>query len=218
MQIKFMTDGILLKEIQHDFLLRKYSVLVLDEAHERNLNTDVLIGLLSRILPLRNELARPQQQREDAAADAADPLVAAARRAAQHKRMNAGMGQNASSSGMANEDENRGDDANSVAQYQSVMSAESASEAHDEARRAANAEDGAADAETAKQSSAAKKSAVASLALSSYSGSKLHPLKLIIMVWNTKNQSKNKLYHFSTLLFHLLLSFFFDNILIHHYL
>ncbi len=57
-KIKFMTDGILLKEIQQDFLLRKYSVLILDEAHERNLNTDVLIGLLSRILPLRNRLAR----------------------------------------------------------------------------------------------------------------------------------------------------------------
>ncbi len=53
--------GILLKEIQQDFLLRKYSVLILDEAHERNLNTDVLIGLLSRILPLRNRLARQQQ-------------------------------------------------------------------------------------------------------------------------------------------------------------
>jgi ATP-dependent RNA helicase DHX37/DHR1 len=59
-KVKFMTDGILLKEIQQDFLLRKYSVLILDEAHERNLNTDVLIGLLSRILPLRNQLARQQ--------------------------------------------------------------------------------------------------------------------------------------------------------------
>ncbi len=57
-QIKFMTDGILLREIQQDFLLRKYSVLVLDEAHERNLNTDLLIGLLSRIVPLRNQMAK----------------------------------------------------------------------------------------------------------------------------------------------------------------
>jgi ATP-dependent RNA helicase DHX37/DHR1 len=55
--IKFMTDGILLQEIQSDLLLRKYSVIVLDEAHERNLNTDVLIGLLSVALPLRKQAA-----------------------------------------------------------------------------------------------------------------------------------------------------------------
>jgi ATP-dependent RNA helicase DHX37/DHR1 len=55
--IKFMTDGILLKEIQSDLLLRKYSCIILDEAHERNLNTDVLIGLLSVAIPLRKEAA-----------------------------------------------------------------------------------------------------------------------------------------------------------------
>jgi ATP-dependent RNA helicase DHX37/DHR1 len=43
-KIKFMTDGILLREIQEDLLLRKYSVVVIDEAHERNVNTDILIG------------------------------------------------------------------------------------------------------------------------------------------------------------------------------
>ena len=43
-RIKFMTDGILLREIQEDLLLRKYSVIILDEAHERNVNTDILIG------------------------------------------------------------------------------------------------------------------------------------------------------------------------------
>jgi ATP-dependent RNA helicase DHX37/DHR1 len=52
-RIKFMTDGILLQEISSDFLLRRYSVILLDEAHERNLNTDVLLGLLSRAIPLR---------------------------------------------------------------------------------------------------------------------------------------------------------------------
>ncbi|CCI50679.1 unnamed protein product [Albugo candida] len=56
-RIKFMTDGILLKEIQQDFLLRQYSIIILDEAHERNINTDILIGLLSRIVPFRSKLA-----------------------------------------------------------------------------------------------------------------------------------------------------------------
>jgi HrpA-like RNA helicase len=56
-RIKFMTDGILLNEIQSDLLLRRYSVIVLDECHERNLNTDVLIGLLSVALPLRRKAA-----------------------------------------------------------------------------------------------------------------------------------------------------------------
>lgn len=56
-RVKFATDGILLTEIQSDLLLRKYSVIILDEAHERNLNTDVLIGLLSAAIPLRKQAA-----------------------------------------------------------------------------------------------------------------------------------------------------------------
>lgn len=58
-KIKFMTDGVLLKEIQSDFLLTKYSVIVLDEAHERSVYTDILIGLLSRIVPLRLKRNNP---------------------------------------------------------------------------------------------------------------------------------------------------------------
>jgi ATP-dependent RNA helicase DHX37/DHR1 len=47
-RIKFMTDGILLKEVAQDLLLRKYRVVILDEAHERNMNTDVLLGECDR--------------------------------------------------------------------------------------------------------------------------------------------------------------------------
>ncbi len=51
--VKFMTDGILLRELSEDLLLRKYSVIVIDEAHERSVNTDILIGLLCKIVPAR---------------------------------------------------------------------------------------------------------------------------------------------------------------------
>ena len=54
--IKLMTDGILLAEIQHDKLLRKYSTLIIDEAHERSLNIDFILGYLKRILPQRPDL------------------------------------------------------------------------------------------------------------------------------------------------------------------
>ena len=56
--IKFMTDGILLRELSKDVMLSKYSVVVIDEAHERSVNTDVLIGMLSRIVPLRLKLSK----------------------------------------------------------------------------------------------------------------------------------------------------------------
>jgi ATP-dependent RNA helicase DHX37/DHR1 len=51
--IKFATDGILLREAEEDLLFSQYSVVIIDEAHERTINTDVLIGLLSRIVTLR---------------------------------------------------------------------------------------------------------------------------------------------------------------------
>ncbi|XP_061586057.1 probable ATP-dependent RNA helicase DHX37 [Cololabis saira] len=60
-KIKFMTDGVLLKEIQKDFLLQKYTVIIIDEAHERSVYTDILIGLLSRIVPLRNKKQMPMK-------------------------------------------------------------------------------------------------------------------------------------------------------------
>jgi ATP-dependent RNA helicase DHX37/DHR1 len=52
-----MTDGILIKEIEVDFLLSHYSVIVIDEAHERSLNSDILISLLTRIAHIRCEKA-----------------------------------------------------------------------------------------------------------------------------------------------------------------
>lgn len=55
-QLKFMTDGILLTEIQSDPLLRQYQALILDEAHERSLNIDFLLGYLKGLLPKRPDL------------------------------------------------------------------------------------------------------------------------------------------------------------------
>ncbi|WOG94720.1 hypothetical protein DCAR_0314017 [Daucus carota subsp. sativus] len=62
--IKFMTDGILLRELQNDFLLRRYSVIILDEAHERSLNTDILIGMLSRIIRERQRIYEEQKEQD----------------------------------------------------------------------------------------------------------------------------------------------------------
>lgn len=56
--IKFMTDGVLLRELATDFLLSKYAVVIVDEAHERSINTDVLLGVLSRVVTLREKLAK----------------------------------------------------------------------------------------------------------------------------------------------------------------
>lgn len=56
-KLKFVTEGILLRELQNDFLLKKYSVVVVDEAHERSVSGDILVGMLSRTVPLRSSLA-----------------------------------------------------------------------------------------------------------------------------------------------------------------
>ena len=54
--IKFMTDGILLAEIQNDRWLSRYDTIIIDEAHERSLNIDFLLGYLKQLLPRRPDL------------------------------------------------------------------------------------------------------------------------------------------------------------------
>uniref|UniRef100_UPI0025E4522B helicase-related protein n=1 Tax=Sulfurivirga sp. TaxID=2614236 RepID=UPI0025E4522B len=54
--IKVMTDGILLAEIQNDRWLSRYDTIIIDEAHERSLNIDFLLGYLKRLLPRRPDL------------------------------------------------------------------------------------------------------------------------------------------------------------------
>ncbi|MGR5175243.1 ATP-dependent RNA helicase HrpA [Vibrio parahaemolyticus] len=55
-QIKLMTDGILLAEIQHDRFLSQYDTIIIDEAHERSLNIDFILGYLRELLPKRPDL------------------------------------------------------------------------------------------------------------------------------------------------------------------
>jgi ATP-dependent helicase HrpA len=54
--VKLMTDGILLAELQHDRLLSAYDTIIIDEAHERSLNVDFLLGYLKQLLPRRPDL------------------------------------------------------------------------------------------------------------------------------------------------------------------
>jgi len=55
-RVKVMTDGILLAELQRDRELRRYDTIIIDEAHERSLNIDFLLGYLKRLLPRRPDL------------------------------------------------------------------------------------------------------------------------------------------------------------------
>lgn len=55
-RVKLMTDGILLAELQRDRQLKKYDTIIIDEAHERSLNIDFLLGYLRRLLPRRPDL------------------------------------------------------------------------------------------------------------------------------------------------------------------
>jgi ATP-dependent RNA helicase DDX35 len=54
--VKFLTDGVLIREMMEDPLLTKYSVIMIDEAHERSISTDILLGLLKKIQRRRPEL------------------------------------------------------------------------------------------------------------------------------------------------------------------
>lgn len=56
--VKFMTDGVLLREMADDFSLKRYSAIIIDEAHERTVNTDILISLMSRCVKARAQLAK----------------------------------------------------------------------------------------------------------------------------------------------------------------
>ncbi|XP_005106554.1 probable ATP-dependent RNA helicase DHX37 [Aplysia californica] len=58
-RVKFLTDGVLLKEAQQDPLLSRYSVIIIDEAHERSVYTDILVGLLSIVVRQREKRGRP---------------------------------------------------------------------------------------------------------------------------------------------------------------
>ena len=54
--VKLMTDGILLNELARDRDLRRYDTLIIDEAHERSLNIDFILGYLRQLLPRRPDL------------------------------------------------------------------------------------------------------------------------------------------------------------------
>jgi ATP-dependent RNA helicase DDX35 len=55
-RVKFVTDGLLLREMMQNPLLPQYSVIMVDEVHERNVNTDIILGLLKKIMRKREDL------------------------------------------------------------------------------------------------------------------------------------------------------------------
>jgi len=55
-QCKFVTDGLLIREMMQNPLLPQYSVIILDEVHERNANMDIIIGLLKKVMKKREDL------------------------------------------------------------------------------------------------------------------------------------------------------------------
>jgi hypothetical protein len=65
--VRFLTDGVLMRQLQADFLLRTYSIILLDEAHERSLNTDLLLGKqwLLQLFEGSKELFEGSKEHED---------------------------------------------------------------------------------------------------------------------------------------------------------
>ncbi|KAH9411477.1 putative helicase [Ordospora pajunii] len=55
-RIKVMTDGVLIKEMQEDFMLQNYSVIIIDEIHERSINIDMLLAILPRVVRMRKQM------------------------------------------------------------------------------------------------------------------------------------------------------------------
>lgn len=70
-RIKYATDGMLVRELLSDSLLSRYSVIIIDEAHERTLRTDILMANLRRILLARNQ---PKDRKGKGRATALNPL------------------------------------------------------------------------------------------------------------------------------------------------
>jgi len=71
-KVKFMTDGILMKEVENDFMLSKYSCILVDEAHERSLNSDILVSLLTRIAHARCEMSLKERESKQASIKAGE--------------------------------------------------------------------------------------------------------------------------------------------------